>query len=164
MEPRIERLEDRKLVGKKRTMTLSENQTGALWQSFMPYRKLIANSIGTWLYSLQVYDPAQELPLFNPGIPFEKWAAIEAEDLNILPEGMEGYELKGGLYAVFIHHGPAHEFAKTFGYIFGTWLPASDYELDTRPHFERLPEGYSPVDPNAWEEIWIPIRPKNNRV
>ena len=43
-------------------------------------------------------------------------------------------------------------------HIFGRWLPQSEYELDDREHFELLPEGYSPVDPEAEEEVWIPIK------
>lgn len=46
--------------------------------------------------------------------------------------------------------------------IFSDWLPKSDYELDERPHFEILDEKYKNDDPNSEEEIWIPIRNKNN--
>lgn len=46
-----------------------------------------------------------------------------------------------------------------FRYIFGTWLPASGYVLDDRPHFEVLGPGYRPDDPEAEEDIFIPIRP-----
>lgn len=41
-----------------------------------------------------------------------------------------------------------------------TWLPASDYNLDNRPHFEVLGEKYKNNDPTSEEEIWIPIKLK----
>ncbi|WP_419659877.1 GyrI-like domain-containing protein [Desulfosarcina variabilis] len=45
-------------------------------------------------------------------------------------------------------------------HIFGQWLPNASYSLDNREHFEILPAGYSPVDPNATEEIWVPVKQK----
>ncbi len=45
-------------------------------------------------------------------------------------------------------------------YIFGSWLPESEYELDSREHFEVLPETYQPMNPKAREEVWIPIKAK----
>ena len=74
---------------------------------------------------------------------------------------METYILPGGLYAVFLHKGAATTGPKTFQYIFGTWLPESDYSLDIRPHFEILGEKYKNDDPDSEEEIWIPIKPKS---
>jgi AraC family transcriptional regulator len=75
-----------------------------------------------------------------------------------IPEGMETYYLKGGLYAVFAHRGgdPA-----IFDHIYGEWLPASDFDLDNRPHFEVLDARYRHSDPEASEEIWIPVRLKD---
>jgi len=46
MTPRIETLTEKKLIGKRLTMTFSENKTFDLWHSFMPRRKEIENNIG----------------------------------------------------------------------------------------------------------------------
>jgi AraC family transcriptional regulator len=62
------------------------------------------------------------------------------------------------MYAEFIHVGPASAAPRTFGYIFGAWLPSSEYELDVRPHFEILPEGYDAFAEDAMERVLIPIR------
>jgi AraC family transcriptional regulator len=72
---------------------------------------------------------------------------------------MESFILTGGLYAVFIHKGAASEGKRTFSYIFGPWLPASEYSIDDRPHFEILGKKYKNEDPCSEEEIWIPIKP-----
>ena len=109
---------------------------------------------------MQIYDKSLDFKDFNQNTEFEKWAAIEVTDFNIIPNEMESYTLISGLYAVFVHKGPANEFQKTFQFIFGQWLPSSEYILDNRAHFELLGEKYKNNDPNSEEEVWIPIRQK----
>src|SRR5690606_7293055 len=89
---------------------------------------------------------------------FTKWAVVEVDDFENVPEGMASYTLQSGTYAVFEHTGPASDLS-TFLYIFNEWLPSSNrYELDDREHFEVLPPDYDARDPNAKEEIWVPVR------
>ena len=160
MEPHIAVLPEKKLIGKRLKMSINQNRTTELWQSFMPQRKLIQNNIGTNLFCMQVYDNALDFKDFNPNTEFEKWAAIEVSDFNLLPNIMETYNLQGGLYAVFIYKGRASDFEETFRYIFYNWLPNSAYDLDKRPHFEILGDKYINNDPSSEEEIWIPIKLK----
>ncbi len=158
MQPRIETLKDKKVVGKRLKMSLAKNRTGELWQSFMPKRKEIGNAISSDLFSLQIYE-TDYFTTFNPNNEFEKWALIEVADFENVPSDMEKLILKGGLYAVFDYKGLNTE-TSIFTYIFTKWLPNSDYLLDERPHFEILGEKYKNGDPNSEEEIWIPIKPK----
>jgi len=141
-------------------MSLAQNKTAELWRSFMPMRREIKNTISSDLFSMQVYDPSYDFENFNLHDSFDKWAAVEVTDVNSIPNGMETYTLPGGLYAVFLYKGAASEGEKVFRYIFGTWLPASAYTLDSRPHFEVLGEKYKNDSPDSEEEIWIPIRAK----
>jgi AraC family transcriptional regulator len=157
MEPRIEILQEKKLVGKRIVMSLSTDKTVDLWRSFMPMRKEIKNIIGNELYSMQVYSQTY-FNDFNPNTEFEKWACMEVTDFDSIPNEMESFTLKGGLYAVFLHKGTASEGQKTFQYIFETWLPNSVYVLDNRPHFEILGAKYKNEDPDSEEELWIPIK------
>jgi AraC family transcriptional regulator len=83
---------------------------------------------------------------------------VEVSSMADVPSDMEIYDLQGGKYAVFNHQGPASEASKTMRYIFGEWIPNSEYTLDDREHFEVLPEGYNPMDPQATEEIWVPVK------
>ncbi|MDW7695862.1 GyrI-like domain-containing protein [Flammeovirgaceae bacterium SG7u.111] len=160
MTPRIETLSPKKLVGKHLTMTLATNpiKTAELWRSFMPHRNEVKNQVGTDLISMQVYEEGLEYLSVTPTTEFEKWAATEVSEIEDLPAGMEVFELEGGKYAVFTHKGLPSDFPKTWKAIFVDWLPSSGFQLDHRPHFELLPAGYSPVDPNAEEEVWIPVR------
>jgi AraC family transcriptional regulator len=159
MEPRIEILFEKKLVGKRMNMTFSNNRTFELWNTFMPRRNKIHDCIGTDLFSVQIYDPLF-FENFNPDKEFEKWATIEVSTFETVPEGMEPFILKGGLYAVFLYRGAASAATPTFQYILGTWLPNSVYSLDDRPHFEILGEKHKNEDPTSEEEIWVPIKPK----
>jgi AraC family transcriptional regulator len=159
MQPRIERLTEKKLIGKRLTMTFANNHTFRLWQSFMPRRKEIINHLTADLISMQVYPLSFDFTFTNLNIEFEKWAAVEVANFNSVPDEMETFMLESGLYAVFNYKGSSSD-PQIFQYIFGTWLPNSIYTIDNRPHFEILGEKYKNNDPTSEEEIWIPIRLK----
>jgi AraC family transcriptional regulator len=158
MTPRIENLSDKKLIGKRLTMSLANNKTGELWGNFMSKRREITNNVSNDLISMQVYK-ATHFADFKPTNEFEKWATVEVTNFESVPTEMEIFSLAGGLYAVFDYKGSSND-PSIFQYIFGTWLPSSEYLLDDRPHFEVLGDKYKNNDPNSEEEIWIPIKPK----
>jgi len=158
MEPRIETLQGKKLAGIRLTMSLANNKTGELWKTFMPRRREITNNLSNDLISMTIYSP-NHFAGFKPTNEFEKWAAIEVSDFKNIPVGMEPFTLKGGLYAVFHYKGSSADMS-IFQYIFGSWIPKSDYHLDNRPHFEILGEKYKNADPDSEEEIWIPVKKK----
>ena len=139
-------------------MSLSDNKTAELWRSFMPRRREIKNNLTTELISMGIYSSIY-FKNFNPATEFEKWAAMEVKDFRLVPEGMETYTLPSGLYAVFCYKGLNTDHS-IYQYIFSTWLPASEYLLDDRPHFEILGEKYKNNDPESEEEIWVPVRNK----
>ena len=158
--PRFETIEQKKLIGQTVTMNFADNKTFRLWNSFMPRRHEIANTLSTSLYSVQVY-PEGFFENFDVQRLFDKWAAVEVADWKQVPEGMETFTLPAGLYAVFFYKGLPANAPQVFGYIFSQWLPASGYALDTRPHFEMLGEKYNNTSPESEEEIWIPVKHKN---
>ena len=155
MQPRIEMITEKKLIGQRLIMSLSEFKAGTLWKSFMPRRKEIHHPLNSDLVSVAVY-PSTYFTDFKPTHEFEKWAAVEVMDFDVVPHQMETFVLPGGLYAVFPYKGSSEDPA-IFQYIFGTWLPQSGYLLDNRPHFEVLGAKYKNNDTASEEEIWIPI-------
>jgi AraC family transcriptional regulator len=157
LEPRIETLPEKKFIGKRIKMSFSDNKTRELWSSFMPRRREIKNNIGSELYSIEVYEPLY-FNNFNPEKEFDKWAAVEVIDFETVPDDMETLTSPGGLYAVFIHKGSADKASETYRYIFGTWLPASDFLLDVRPHFAVMGEKYKNDETDSEEEVWIPVK------
>lgn len=160
MIPAIKVLIEKKLVGRHLSMSLANNKTHELWKSVMTDLKTIKNRLNTELISMQVYNSNHNFNAFQPEAVFEKWAAAEVADLNSIPDGMESFVLKGGLYAVFSYKGNQQQATAAFQYIFGTWLPSSHYTIDNRPHFEILGDKYKNGDPDSEEEIWIPIKYK----
>ena len=158
MQPRIENLKEKMLVGKRLTMSLANNKTGELWKSFMPGRKDITNKLTNELISLVVYEPTHFTD-FKPTNEFERWATVEVSNFEKVPAEMETFTLPGGLYVVFNYKGINTD-NSIFQYILRTWLPGSDYVLDNRPHFEILGDKYRNNDPNSEEEIWIPVKPR----
>lgn len=161
MIPRIEILNEKKLIGKRLTMSLAENKTAELWRSFMSNRRFIINNLTNDMISLQVYKPSY-FTNFNPTNEFEKWAVVEVTNFDNVPNDMETFILTGGLYAVFDYKGLSTD-NRIFQYIYETWLPSSEYDLDDRPHFEVLGEKYKNNDPTSEEEIWIPVQTKINK-
>lgn len=160
MQPQIKTINPKKLIGQNLTITFANNKTFELWRQFMPRRKEITTAVSSDLFSMQVFDDSFSFKNFNPNTPFQKWAALEVSSFDFVPDEMETYTLRGGLYAVFNYKGLSTD-TQIFQYIYGTWIPNSEYELDQRPHFEVLGEKYKNNDPNSEEEIWIPIKFKN---
>ncbi len=139
-------------------MSLANNRTQELWQGFIPQIGQIQNRIGSEFFSVEVYNDASFFEHFSPEKLFEKWAAVPVSHLDFIPSAMEPLEILKGLYAVFPYKGKASEAHKAYAYIFGTWIPNSDYFLDYRPHFAIMGEKYKNEDPKSEEELWIPIR------
>ncbi len=160
MEPRIVTLEEKKMVGHSLKMSLAANRTFDLWSGFMPLKRHITNTIGSDLYSIQVYGIFPDATSFSPTTEFEKWATVEVSEYVKYAADFKTLTLQGGLYAVFIHKGLPSEFKKTMDFIFGEWIPASKYELDHRPQFEIFGEKYKNNHPDSEEEVWIPVKLK----
>lgn len=159
MDVKIELIPIKKLAGKRIRTSLAKNETRKLWMSFMALRKN-TRSLNKNLYSIEIYHSSDDFKNFNPDTEFEKWAAVEVKNFTNIPEGLETLVIPAGLYAVFIHRGPSAMFHKTAEFIFNEWLPTSDYVLDDRPHFEVMDENYRPDDPEATEQVWIPVELK----
>lgn len=118
----------------------------------------IAGRLGGETYSVKVYNASYSFSSFDPAAEFDKWAAVVVSEASGVPNGFEELIISAGKYAEFVHTGPTSAARKTFGYIFGEWLPTSGFELDLRPHFEILPEEYDPFSVDATERVLIPIR------
>ena len=156
--PKILQTPDKKLIGMRLKMSFAEDRTSDLWRSFLPRIKEIGNRLNTDRICLQAYDEVLPYENFSPQMTYEKWAAVEVSDFENIPEMMESFTLLGGLYAVFRYQGRPDEYPPVAAYIYQTWLPNSGYTLDHSPHFEVMGLDYSPFDPMAEEDIWVPIR------
>lgn len=157
---RISLQSDKLLVGIAAKMSVASDATPSLWQRFMSRKKEIQNTVSEVLYSVQSFSESDGFASFTPETVFEKWAAVEVANRDCVPDEMQLFVLRAGHYAVFDHFGPPSEFPKTLNFIFSQWLPKSEWQLDDREHFEMLLPDWRADDPNAREEVWIPV--KNN--
>ncbi|MFC6096005.1 GyrI-like domain-containing protein [Flavobacterium qiangtangense] len=157
MNFRIEILPEKKLVVLTQKMSIFENKTFLLWNSFMKRKGEIQNAIGSDLFSIQIYE-SNYFEGFNPKKEFLKMAGLEVNSLENIPNGMEAYVLKSGKYAVFEYKGNPKSGGEAFQYIFQEWFPNSGFSLDNRPHFEILGTKYKNDSDESEEEIWIPIK------
>ncbi|WP_238395313.1 GyrI-like domain-containing protein [Mucilaginibacter sp. 14171R-50] len=158
MQPQIRIIPEKKMVGNHVLMTLAQNKTGELFRGFMPRRNEIQNKVSNDIICMQAYDPNLNFNDVSIDTPHQKWAAVEVTDYSDIPKGMETFTIPGGMYAVFLYKGNPAAYGPTFNYIFNTWLPASAYEVDNRPHFEILGEKYKNNDSESEEDIWVPVR------
>ncbi|WP_250435103.1 GyrI-like domain-containing protein [Hanstruepera flava] len=134
-------------------------EIGKLARQFMPRRQEIINRVGTHSFSIQDYAD-QDFNKITPQTTFNKWVAVEVENHNHIPEDMQPFILKGGDFLVVDYKGSLADFPKLWQTILTDWLPNSKYELDNRPHFEKLPESYNPQNTINEEQVWVPVRLK----
>lgn len=150
---RIEIIESKKLIGFSITTSFQEDKTPIVWRKLMMRKNEITSRISDHLFSLQIYPEN-----FSPNRSFTKYALAEVSDFDNMPNDFETFALEGGKYLVFSYQGKAENGPELFGYIFQTFIPENNFEVDDRPHFEIFGEDYNPSDENAQEEIWIPIK------
>lgn len=160
-ESKIETRPAKQLIGMRNTISQAQNETAALWRSFMPRRKEVGQAIGTELYAVRVY-PAGYFSAYQPEMLFEIWAGVEAQPSGTPPAGMEHLAIPAGMYARFTYRGHPRAFAPDFIFMMNEWLPRHSYALDERPHVAVMGEKYRNNEPDSEEEIWMPIRALSN--
>lgn len=131
--------------------------TPRLAKQFMPRLNELQSRTDSFRLSLQKYNNFN-FEKFSPTTPFEKWIGVEVANIESVPAGMNAIEINTGNYLVIDFKGNIPEFITQWQYIHSTWLPASEFELDDRPHFERLSTSYNPMEEVNEEEIWIPVK------
>lgn len=154
--PEIVTLPPARLIGLSRRVGPGLPQlvadTVALWQAFMPLRHHITGRVDDQLTALHLHDGPP-----TPHAALTRWAAAEVQADAPLPRGLAESTRPGGRYARFTYRGPARAIGPVMAWLHGVWLPGSPWQLDARPHFERLPPGYRPDDPAAVEVMYIPV-------
>ncbi len=152
MSPKFIQSSEKKVIGMQSTMR--QNQYGnivALWKRFMPQKNKIQNIINDELIAMQVYSN------FNtPENSFKIWACVEVSSLEAIPEGMTGFTIPEGKYAIFLHKGM--DASATYQRIMSQWLSNSGFEIDDRPHFQVMGKTYKNGSLDSEEDFYVPIR------
>jgi AraC family transcriptional regulator len=155
IEPVILNFDGAVLCGASEAMSLQTFTPWTLWPRVMPRLAQIRNRTSQDRISLRNFNG---IPVFGPQAnpDFTYWGGVEVLEAN---KGFEHLEIPAGTYAVFHYKGLSSD-STIWRYIYSQWLPNSEWELDERPHFERLGSKYKNDDPTSEEDIYIPIRPK----
>lgn len=93
------------------------------------------------------------------GEGFRYFAGVILPEGSGLAEGLERYEMPGGLYASYRLMGPYALISATFQTLFGSWLPQSGFEPDDRPVIEvYLNHPTTVMEHEIATELLIPLR------
>ena len=158
MEPEVIDFQGKTLLCMRRRFVASSQDPASLWGKFRrSLAEMGAHQSGPF-FNITCYDPGFEMRNFGPNTAFDRLAAVEVSTGSVAVPHMEIFQIPPGKYARFIHEGPAATFPESLRHFYGAWLPHSGYQLADRPHFEILGPEYRPDDPQAREEVWIPVQ------
>ena len=156
MEPEIITREAVKLVGIAQQYDNADLSLPKLWSAFRPYRDLITNRVGDeWFGIYEAYEEAGD-----NDVTFSYICMAPVDSFDVVPEGMITRELPEQMYAKFLHRGEITTLDQTLKYIWGSWLPKSNFEYVEKPDFELYPDGYSSSDPTSVIALHIPVKAK----
>ncbi|TDF42242.1 AraC family transcriptional regulator [Alteromonadaceae bacterium M269] len=155
MEPEIITRPAIKLVGIANQYDNADLSLPRLWSGFRPYRDKIKNRISDSAFG--IYEAYEEE---GEDVKFVYICSAAVENFDDIPEGMVSRELPEQLYAKFVHKGPISHLDKSLKYIWGSWLPKSNYQYVEKPDFELYPPGYNVMDPQSEMALHIPIQEK----
>jgi len=155
MEPQIITRPAIKLVGIATQYNDADLSLSRLWSAFKPYKNSIKNRTND--NSFGIYESYIEQ---GDDVSFSYVCCAAVENFDSIPDGMTTRELPEQLYAKFIHKGAISNLDKTLKYIWGSWLPKSNFDYVEKPDFELYPPNYNIMDPNSEMALHIPIRPK----
>jgi AraC family transcriptional regulator len=76
------------------------------------------------------------------------------------PSGTALWKIPAGTYALFTHRGPVAKLGETINYVFGTWLPRSNFVHADGPNFDRSDERFGDGGETCEFDYLIPVRAK----
>ena len=154
MEPEICEIESFLVAGfRERFDAETKREIPALWRRFMPLVDEVPHRAGgTYGVCTNMNDDDGS---------FDYVAGVMVERVDRLPCCMIAESIPRQTYAVFRHSVASHdlhaELQPTVRWIWGTWLPESDFEYVAGPDFERYPADFYP-EPGKYLEIAVPVR------
>lgn len=156
MQPQIIEHKEELVIGMGDSF--SENpfwQINKLWEKFNERENEIPNIKGG--YSLGVCMPKHDSLPLKDGDTFVYIAGRPVSTLDDVPEGMVAVKLPSRKYARFTHKGPLTNLPHTVNYIWGTWLPKSEYKHADSPDFELYDERFDVKTLSGEIDIFVPI-------
>jgi AraC family transcriptional regulator len=156
MKPKFETRPGFKSVGMMIPTNPGSNEIPELWDKFVPHIDSIPNRINhnTCYGIINPYGPKE-----SDG-EMDYISAVEVDNFDNVPDGMIAGELPESYYAVFTHRGPISNFMETIRFVFGEWLPNSEYTLTGTSELEVYDERFNPTSDSSECEICLPVKKK----
>jgi len=156
MEPEIVTRPEMKVVGTPHQYQELDLNVEMLWFDFQHKVNQISNRLGSEAFG--IYEEYFET---EDSLGFSYICAVEVSDFDDVPEGMISRIIPEQMYAVFRHKGSISSLPETLKYIWGSWLPKSNYEYVEKPDFELYSPGIQPEDPDHIISLCIPVSKKS---
>ncbi|WP_342424567.1 AraC family transcriptional regulator [Paenibacillus sp. FSL E2-0178] len=164
--PEIIELGEIRLQGPFITVNNDHSIIGAAWEqifssiSSIPERKLPERyyQLGYWPddYENSGFSLLCACEL-NASLPLPPGTKLQTNRENA-DNNLPVHTLPPARYLRFLHRGPSAEVSATYKYIYGVFLPRTDYRLNLTYEFEYYGKDYlGPDNPNSVSEIYIPL-------
>jgi AraC family transcriptional regulator len=155
MQPKIVIRETDLAIGMGDSFTQGDtDKISQLWNRFIERIPEIRNAKP---YSLGVCMASHPDVPKKAGDTFVYVAAMPVTSIDEIPEGMVACELPQSRYALFTHKGPIADIRHTVEYIWGTWIPETEYKLKDIPDYELYDDRFDPVTASGEVDIYVPI-------
>ncbi len=151
----VETYDEQEFIGFSTETSLAHDQTMTIFQKLMPLRGRSKNFAEDPVYDIQLY-PADYFSAFSPMKTFIKWAALNTTDSTNTIESLQKLQVSGGRYLCFSMEG--REPSDFFTQLYNSWFPQSVYELDNRPHFDKMWPDKTKRGNILKQEVYIPIK------
>lgn len=158
-----------KLVGiKERVFFSKENTIPKIWGKFFLEIDKIQNKVGKNCYgvafNMEIKSEVSNEITTKSIEEFDEMVCVEVSSFDNVPEGMITKTISPQKYLVFTYKGnpSAEDFprkiAKTYDYLYGTLLPATEFQVDKEFNFELYNDNFKMNDDNSKFDIYIPIK------
>jgi AraC family transcriptional regulator len=153
MQPEIRTREETVVVYARRIGDYNQSARSA-WEAVCAY----AGPQGLIGPQSQFIGCSHDDPSITPAEKLRYDACITV-DRAVEPAGDIGVQtIDGGRFAVFLHAGPYSDFSRTYGAIYGQWLPGSGEKLRDASCLEIYLNSPDQVQPEQLRtEIWVAI-------
>ena len=126
-----------------------------MWMAFDQRRKEISNRVKGKSFGFAI---SEEGNMLEDTLTY--FASVEVSCLDQIPAGMKALTLKPRLYAMFENVGHPHKSHLTIDYIYGVWLPNSDFVRDEGHDYEVFGQDYVLSNPESASTYCLPIKSK----
>jgi AraC family transcriptional regulator len=96
-------------------------------------------------------------PAAGAAAEFDYTACVEVTSLRRVPDGMVGFTVPAGTYAVFTHRGHITGIGATTQRVWREWMPAAGLKPTGAPDFELYDERFCMDAPGSEVDIYVPV-------